>query len=61
MDIETYIKAERRQFVEKKGNSRKDVVGDSHGQIRMKHNDKYVGSIPEVYILYTNKSNKDVV
>lgn len=51
----------RRQFVEKKGNSRKDVMVDSHGQIRMKHNDKYVWSIPEAYIVYTNKTNKDVV
>lgn len=50
----------RWQCVEKKGNSREDVMGDSHGQIRMKHNDKYVWSILEAYILYTNKSNKDV-
>lgn len=35
-------------------------MGDSHGQIRMKHNDKYVWSILEAYILYTSKSNKDV-
>lgn len=27
----------------------------------MKHNDKYVWSILEVYILYTNKNNKDAV